>query len=242
MVDTNGVIKFINCSATDLFQENIDIFREGFPGLNTDQMIGANADIFHESLRGAQSVLTEATRLPFHTMINIGSLRIDMNVSGVFDRDGAHVGCILEWKDMTQAIHNASALDALDRSQAVIEFETDGTIIHANQNFLAATGYALEEIVGKHHSMFMPTGETDGQAYKDFWRQLAAGQRTDGKFHRVKKSGDDLWINATYNPLLDKDGGAYGVLKIATDITASEREKQTFDKDRQNATRILISL
>ena len=111
-------------------------------------------------------------------------------------------------------------LAALRRSQAVISFSPDGIIVDANANFLQAVGYARDEVVGKHHRMFMPDGEADTPEYKAFWQSLAEGTFAAREFRRVTKSGADVWIQASYNPLLDKDGKVFLVVKYATDITA----------------------
>lgn len=110
-------------------------------------------------------------------------------------------------------------LEALDRSQAVIEFEPDGTILRANDNFLGAIGYSLEEIKGKHHSMFVDPEEANGGEYRQFWSSLAAGEFKSTEFRRIAKGGREIWIQASYNPILDKSGKVYKVVKFASDIT-----------------------
>ncbi len=113
-------------------------------------------------------------------------------------------------------------LEALDRSQAVIEFELDGTIVSANENFLKTLGYDLSEIKGRHHSMFVDPKDRDGAEYRAFWDNLRRGQFQAGEFHRVGKGGRDVWIQASYNPLLDRSGNAFKVVKFASDITAEK--------------------
>ncbi|MFT3939681.1 PAS domain-containing protein [Rhodopseudomonas sp.] len=118
--------------------------------------------------------------------------------------------------------HAAAMLAALNRSQAVIEFDLDGNVIDANDNFLAALGYSLPEIKGKHHSMFVDPSEHDSPAYREFWTALRAGQYQSGEFHRIGKGGREVWIQASYNPILDKSGKPTGVVKFAADITAAK--------------------
>ncbi|GGA57856.1 methyl-accepting chemotaxis protein [Pelagibacterium lentulum] len=113
----------------------------------------------------------------------------------------------------------ASKIDAINRSQAVIEFNLDGTIRTANANFLAATGYELEEIVGQHHSMFVEPDHARSEAYRDFWHRLGQGEFVAGEFKRVAKGGREIWIQASYNPLLDGGGKPISVIKFAADIT-----------------------
>jgi methyl-accepting chemotaxis protein len=118
--------------------------------------------------------------------------------------------------------HAAAMLAALNRSQAVIEFDLDGNVTDANDNFLAALGYSLPEIKGKHHSMFVDPSEHDSPAYREFWTALRAGQYQSGEFHRIGKGGREVWIQASYNPILDKSGKPTGVVKFAADITAAK--------------------
>lgn len=108
---------------------------------------------------------------------------------------------------------------AIRASQAVIQFEIDGTIIEANDNFLNTVGYSLGEIQGAHHSMFCAAEHSNSQEYRDFWQKLANGEVQSGVFHRLSKSGEDIWIRAYYTPIQDKYGRVVKVVKYATDIT-----------------------
>jgi methyl-accepting chemotaxis protein len=124
--------------------------------------------------------------------------------------------------------NNAAALDALaqaaaiSKSQAVIEFDTDGTVITANQNFLNALGYSLSEIQGKHHSMFVEPAMRDNAAYREFWAKLNRGEYQAAEYKRIGKGGREVWIQASYNPILDGSGKVVKVVKFATDVTAAK--------------------
>lgn len=120
-----------------------------------------------------------------------------------------------------------SFMEVIDRTQAVIEFKTDGTILKANDNFLSALGYDLDEIVGHHHSMFVDPEYVKTESYSAFWKDLAAGEFFTDQFPRVTKSGDEIWIQATYAPVLAADGTVDYVIKLATDVT--QRRKDTED-------------
>jgi methyl-accepting chemotaxis protein len=113
---------------------------------------------------------------------------------------------------------------ALDRSQGIIEFALDGTVLSANENFLKVLGYSLEEVVGKHHRIFCTPEDVASPAYAAFWQKLNRGEFDAGLYHRVRKGGGDAWIQATYNPILDRQGRPVAVIKVATDVTA-ERER-----------------
>jgi methyl-accepting chemotaxis protein len=116
-------------------------------------------------------------------------------------------------------------LAALDRSNAVIEFDLDGTILAANENFLHATGYSLREIQGKHHGMFVEPALRDSRDYQEFWQRLRAGEYQAGRYKRFGKGGREIWIEASYNPLLGRDGKPFKVIKFATDITGQMRDQ-----------------
>ncbi|CAD1791086.1 PAS domain S-box protein [Xanthomonas euroxanthea] len=119
--------------------------------------------------------------------------------------------------------------DAVDRVMAVIEFDLDGRILHVNQNFLSLMGYRLDEVVGQHHRMFVTPGDRDSESYRQFWQALRRGDFNAGQFCRLDKHGREVWINASYNPLLDRAGKAYRVVKYATDITAQVRQTADFE-------------
>ena len=110
-------------------------------------------------------------------------------------------------------------IDAINKSQAVIEFSLDGKILHANRNFLNALGYSLEEIKGQHHSMFAEPGYRQSAEYRLFWEKLGRGEFDAGEYKRIGKGGKEIWIRASYNPIFDGNGKAYKVVKYATDVT-----------------------
>ena len=118
----------------------------------------------------------------------------------------------------------SAKLEALDRSQAVIEFEPDGKIMTANTNFLSVLGYGLAEITGQHHSMFLDTAQREQASYRKFWEDLRAGLFQSGEFKRITKDGREIWIQATYNPILNTQGQVIKVVKFASDITAAKNE------------------
>ncbi|MEE7457708.1 histidine kinase [Methylorubrum populi] len=115
-------------------------------------------------------------------------------------------------------------LDALDRSLATIEFAMDGTVLGANQNFLGVLGYTLDEIVGRHHRIFVEPDHAASADYARFWENLRNGQYASGEFARLDKAGRRVWLEATYNAVLDTDGRPIRVMKFATDITVKKNE------------------
>jgi len=148
---------------------------------------------------------------------------IQASYNPVLDRDGKVAKVVKFATDITaQKIHamgDAGKLAAIDRAQAVIEFNLDGTIVTANNNFLKAMGYSLAEIQGKHHSMFVEPAIRDSAAYREFWAKLNRGEFEAAEYKRIGKGGREVWILATYNPILDEKGKPIKVVKFATDVT-----------------------
>jgi methyl-accepting chemotaxis protein len=116
-----------------------------------------------------------------------------------------------------------AAWRAICQSQAVIEFELDGTVAWANDQFLEIMGYSLDEIVGSHHRIFCDAAFAASPAYASFWQALGKGTYDQGEYRRLAKGGREVWLQATYNPLLDAEGKPLRVLKIATDVTRAKR-------------------
>lgn len=119
---------------------------------------------------------------------------------------------------------NKNIIEAIGRSQAVIEFGLDGTILSANENFCKALGYTAKEIIGKHHRIFVDPKEVNSPEYADFWKNLASGKFDRRQYKRFTKSGEAIWIEASYNPVM-RGGKPYKVIKFATDISASKRRE-----------------
>ena len=129
-------------------------------------------------------------------------------------------------KPASTAITQRNKLESLDRSMARIEFAPDGTILDANQNFLDVMGYTLSEIRGKKHSLFVDDETKNSPEYAAFWEKLRSGEFESAAFKRLAKGGRDVWIQATYNPVLNSQGNVIGVVKYAVDITAAAQAEQ----------------
>ncbi|MED5549630.1 MAG: PAS domain-containing methyl-accepting chemotaxis protein [Pseudomonadota bacterium] len=155
---------------------------------------------------------------------------IQASYNPVKDASGRTYRVVKFATDVTQRkLRNADRngkLAALDKSQAIIEFELDGTILTANENFLKTLGYSLDEIRGQHHRLFVAKDERDTPAYKEFWDRLARGEFQSAEYRRIAKDGHDVWILASYNPILDMEGKPFKIVKFATDITAEVTERR----------------
>ncbi len=149
---------------------------------------------------------------------------IQASYNPVFDANGQAYKVVKYATDITEDKRRAADLSgqmaAISKSQAVIEFSLDGRILTANENFLGALGYRLDEIRGQHHSLFVSTEYRQSPEYRQFWDKLGRGEYDAGQYMRVGKGGREIWIQASYNPILDADGKPFKVVKYATDVTA----------------------
>ncbi len=151
---------------------------------------------------------------------------LEASYKPVFGKNGKPTKVVEIAADVTANLLKNSDFEAqvtaINRVQAVIEFNLDGTIRTANENFLATLGYSLAEIQGRHHSMFVEPENVDTPEYREFWNSLRRGEFKSGEFRRVGKGNKRIWIQASYNPIFDQAGRVIKVVKFATDITASK--------------------
>ena len=159
-------------------------------------------------------------------------VRIRATYNPVFGSDGKVVKVIKYAYDVTDAAVRGVELEgrvaAIDRSQAVIEFALDGTVLTANENFLGLLGYSLAEVQGKHHRIFVDPEDAAGSEYQRFWEKLGRGQYDEGTYRRLTRDGRDIFIQATYNPILDPEGRPIKVVKYAVDVTGTTVQSAEF--------------
>ena len=157
---------------------------------------------------------------------------IQASYNPILDTNGTPFKVVKFATDVTaQKLQNANftgQIAAIGKSQAVIEFQMDGTIASANDNFLNTVGYRLDEIQGKHHSIFAEPGYASSPEYKEFWAKLNRGEYAAGEYKRIGKGGKEVWIQASYNPILDTNGKPSKVVKFATDVTAQKLQNANF--------------
>ncbi len=154
---------------------------------------------------------------------------IQATYNPVLGDDGQTVTSVVKFAtDITK--QKMSRREIQNRSQAIIEFKPDGTILTANDNFTNTVGYSLDQIRGQHHRMFMPPGEDQTPEYLDFWPSLARGEFKQGEFKRQTASGEELWLQGAYNPVVDSNGNVIKIVKGVTNITDQVRSKQEADR------------
>ncbi len=223
-----------------------------------DDVVGRSVDVFHKNPEVQRRILSSDRNLPHRTTIQIGAEKAELLVSPVYDDDGQYIGPMVTWDVVTKKLEMeeknrdyANQIAAISASQAVIEFELDGTVVTANDNFLQTLGYSLDEIQGQHHRMFVDPTYAASPAYQEFWARLNRGESEAGQYERFTKGGESIWIQARYSALLDSDGRAYKVVKYASDISKQvkleaeqvakeERDRQAQEELRQKVNELLV--
>jgi methyl-accepting chemotaxis protein len=224
MADEDFNIVYMNEAVIALLREAEADIRKDMDHFRVSELLGRNIDVFHKNPAHQRHILQKLDRQHKAT-IHVGQRAFDLVISPVKDHDGRRVGFVVEWLDASvrlQSLFSAGQVAAIGRAQAVIQFNMDGTIVSANENFLKAMGYSLSEIQGKHHSMFVDPVERESAAYRQFWEALNRGQYQQAEYKRIAKGGREVWILASYNPILDEKDKPFAVIKVATDVTTEK--------------------
>jgi methyl-accepting chemotaxis protein len=222
VIDRDFKVTYANKATIDLMTKHGEAFKILWPTFDTSKVIGSNIDMFHKNPSHQRQMLSDPSRLPHRTDITVGELKFALEVGAVFDAKRAYVGNVLQWVDVTQTRFNDGVVQSLKSSQAMIEFHMDGTIVNANSVFCQAMGYSLDEIRGKHHSMFATPDFARSSEYKAFWEKLKNGGSAKDRFCRIGKGNREVWLDATYTAITDASGKAYRVVKFASDVTQNE--------------------
>jgi methyl-accepting chemotaxis protein len=226
MVDRDFKITYVNETTRELLKKNAVEFRKVWPNFNENNIMGTCIDTFHKAPSYQRKMLADPSNLPHRADISVGPLKFALVVSAAYDPAGNYAGNVLEWADVTELrkkeaenVDYQGQMVGVNRSLAVIQFSMDGTILGANENFLRVVGYSLDELVGRHHSMLVPEEERGTNEYKDFWARLNRGEFQTAEYKRIAKGGKEIWLQASYTPILDAKGKPMKVVKFATDTT-----------------------
>lgn len=217
----SGVILSANHNFTNLmdYQEADLIGQHHGIFCDPDYIKSASYEIFWQELQAGNPQINE-----FKRFTKTGrEIWIQAAYSAVKDDNGSVIKIVKTASDITEAKRisatNEAQMEAINRSQAVIHFTLDGIILDANQAFLTTTGYALDEIKGKHHRIFCDPVYAESSDYKELWSSLKAGKFREGECRRFGKNQREIFLRASYNPLLDINGNPFKILKVATEIS-----------------------
>jgi methyl-accepting chemotaxis protein len=234
MADENFNIVYLNQSVAEMFKEAEKDMQKDLPKFNAATLLGTNIDIFHKNPAMQRGMLDKLSSA-YKTSIQVGGRAFNLVANPVIGKNGQKLGTVVEWLDGAAI----GQMEAINRSQAVIEFRMDGTIVSANENFLQVMGYSAEEIKGRHHSMFVESSYRDSADYRNFWESLNRGEAQVAEYKRFGKGGKEIWIQASYNPILDLKGKPIRVVKCAVDITQQVNTRLENEQGAQEAMQVL---
>jgi methyl-accepting chemotaxis protein len=231
--DLKGRVLNANANFLDTFGYQLDEVRGHHHRMFCDAAYARSSEYlaFWERLGRGEFNAGEFRRVDKHGK----EVWIQASYNPILDSEGRPMKVVKFATDITEAKRRSAEsrgkLEAISRSQAVIEFDLQGNVQSANVNFLRTLGYTAAEVEGRHHSMFCDPELIQSAEYRNFWSDLSEGKFQSGRFRRVGKHQAEVWIQATYNPILDIDGKPYRVVKFAMDITEQvRREQQITDK------------
>ena len=175
-VDRDLEITTLNNASHKLLEDNIDLFRTIHEEMDPDNMIGANIDLFHKHPENQRRLLSSPENLPYMTDISVGDFKFELKVGAIFDDDGDYIGNTLEWNDVTQARLNEGMLDAIERSQAVVEYSLDRVIRRVNENFERIYGLSAADVEGSEFSSIVSSETCNQDEQNHIWDRLAKGR------------------------------------------------------------------
>jgi methyl-accepting chemotaxis protein len=241
-INRSNAIIYFDLHGTILGVNDIFLEAMGFGAGNHNEILGK-----HHSLFVCEDYARSAEYEKFWDILRSGKyyqgeferrrkdkslINLQATYNPIFDENGKITKIMKIATDITLIVTSKKQIDAINRSTALISFNIDGFITDANSIFLETMGYKSNDknqVVGKHHSMFVSYEYSQSEEYKKFWENLRKGKFFDGIFQRRKVDGSTVYLQATYNPILDSKGNITDVVKIATDVTESENNKSKID-------------
>ncbi|MDP9563647.1 UNVERIFIED_ORG: methyl-accepting chemotaxis protein [Rhizobium nepotum] len=220
IADADLNIRYMNEAVTALLKEAETDLKKELPRFDFGKLVGSNIDIFHKNPSHQRNMLA-ALKAQHRATIWVGHRAFDLIVTPLLEGTKT-TGFVVEWANAKERLQNVDfqgQMVAISRVQGIIEFTTEGEIITANENFLKAIDYRLDEIKGRSHSILVDPEYARTPAYKEFWDALRRGEFQAAEFTRFGKNGKRVVINASYNPILDSKGKVTKVVKFATDVT-----------------------
>ena len=231
IIDDKLVINYINQTAIALIGQHLVSIQNKWPGASAskDVIVGTSLDGIYQELISIDHPVAGPNQSPWTTEFTFEDLTFAVNVSPIKNDQGQYLGSAVEISELTQErakelklLDFSGKVAAINKAQATIEFDLDGMILDANDHFLDAMGYQLAEVQGKHHSIFVEPGFERSVEYQDFWAKLNRGEYESKEYKRIGKGGKEVWIQASYNPILDLNGKPVKVVKFATDVTSQK--------------------
>jgi len=228
MADKDRNIIYANKAVQRLLKESEAALQQVLPNFSADNLVGQNIDQFHRHPAHQRDILA-TLKEPMVSSITIGKLNFKLTINPMLDHNNENIGTMVEWVDQTELLVKSGMLDALGKAQALAEYTVEGEFVDCNDNFSILSGYAKEELLGKPQSCLLDDKDRAPEHYQTFWKALKTGERKSGEFKRVTQTGQEIWIQSSYNPIVDTKGCVVKVVEFAIDITQEKLKNAYFE-------------
>jgi methyl-accepting chemotaxis protein len=233
IANRDGKVIHVNESVQKLFVTHGEDLRKKWPGLRPENLIGTDLASVHANHGRVMSLMSDTSRMPLRTEIVVGDLRFSIDVSAVQDAAGNLIGNVAVWDEISEQRKTAGIVDAIRRSQVVIEMTPDARIVAVNDEAAKTYAYSKDEMVGMAFSRLMYDGEAGVAELMD---QLRKNGFANQLHHRVTKDGRELWVECAVNGILDGSGKLFRVVAICTDVTKTVQERSEAETRRKSVT------
>ncbi len=227
IANADRIIIYANKAVVSLLKSSEAELRKVLPQFSADNLIGQSIDQFHKNPAHQSSILANLREIMVSS-ITVGSLNFRLTLMPLKDENGTNIGTAVEWLDISELLLKSGMLDALDRSQAVVEYSAEGNVLNANENFLKITGYDIDDLRGKSYKVLTSSDDKSQAINREVWLQMKEGNYQTGEYRYISRNGDEVWLQASYNPILNSSGKVTGVVQYATDITSDKMRNADF--------------
>lgn len=223
MIDVDFSITYMNSAVNNLMKEHEPTFRTMFPTFDATDIVGKKIDIFHREPERIRALLSDPTKLPFSTDMKVGDVYFSIDVNSVIDLDGEQIGCVMEWKDVTDIRTNEAVIETLNQNQAKVEFNLDGSITVANTLFADMVGKKPDELIGHTQKQYFTFDPNLAAEKGDLWTRVVGGESVYGRFKLESEDGRLSVLDGAFSPVKDAAGTVFRIILLGSDITESQQ-------------------
>ncbi len=232
MIDRDFTITYINAAAQELMIDHQQSFESLLGQFDAENIVGKNIDIFHREPERVRAMLMDPDKMPFSTDMKVGEVHFALDVNAVWDLDGQQIGCVMEWKDVTDIRTNEAVISALDDIQAKAEFGVEGDIRKANTNFSEMLGLQPDELIGQSVESIFNFDPELAKERGPVWQRLLDGQSINGRFKLFDKSGSISILDGTFSPVKDAAGRPFRIVLLGTNVTENQAALDAAEAER----------
>ncbi|MFT6605394.1 MAG: methyl-accepting chemotaxis protein [Halocynthiibacter sp.] len=243
MINQDFEIIYTNSAASELMKLHEESFARHMDGFDADHLIGKTIDIFHKNPDQVRALLSDPASLPLSTEIKVDDVYFSLDVNSVCNAEGAQIGCVMEWKDVTLQRKNQAIIETINRNQCKAEFGMDGKLREANENFAATIGQSAEVLVGKSQNELFKFDPNLAAERGDLWERVSAGESVYGRFEIRHQNGENSILDGVFSAVQDFTGRTFRIILLGNDVTASQRalqEAETARRTMQQAQDIVV--